>query len=98
MWTERAPQEEVDDRMFPRLLALAEAAWSPVEKRNFDGFLARVIAHYPRLEMMGVSYGKEEGDGFSGKVYSAKVMCDFMAGMFRKPSRMLLYLRRFMRR
>jgi hexosaminidase len=52
MWTERAPQELVDERMFPRLLALAEVVWSPAEKRDFHGFLRRARAHYPRLEMM----------------------------------------------
>jgi hexosaminidase len=94
MWTERAPQDEVDDRMFPRLLALAETAWSPPERRDFPWFRKRVRAHYPRLEMMGVSYGKEEGDGLSGALYSLRIIRELVAGIFRRPGRTLLYLRR----
>jgi hexosaminidase len=54
MWTERAPQEVVDQRLFPRILALAEVLWRNPERRDFPQFLQRVGAHYPRLIRLGV--------------------------------------------
>ncbi len=59
MWTERAPQSEVDDRMFPRMLAMAEALWTgPVEK-DFPEFHERVQGHYDLLDALEVAYGLE---------------------------------------
>jgi len=59
MWTERAPQEEIDDRMFPRLLAMSEVLWSAESDRDFSDFHGRVQQHYQRLEYLGVNYGFE---------------------------------------
>jgi hexosaminidase len=56
IWTERAPQERVDQQVFPRLCALAEVAWSPKEARNWDDFRHRLDTHYRRLDAMGVHY------------------------------------------
>jgi hexosaminidase len=65
MWTEYAPQDSVESKLFPRLLALAEVLWSAPKKRDTDNFYDRVKEHYKRLEKMGVRYGKafeNEGD------------------------------------
>jgi len=59
MWTERAPQERVDSKVFPRILAMSERLWSPKSLRNFIPFHNRVQAHYPRLDLLGVRYGAE---------------------------------------
>jgi len=58
MWTEHAPQETIDGKVFPRLLGLAEALWSTAEKRDFDEFHERAKVHYERLDFLGVHYGK----------------------------------------
>lgn len=60
MWTERVPNDSVlDQRVFPRLLAMAEVLWSAPEQRDYDAFYQRVQQHYPNLEAMGVQYGAE---------------------------------------
>ena len=59
MWTENAPQESIESKVFPRLLAMAECLWSEPEGRNFEEFRGRLQTHYPRLEALGVNYGAE---------------------------------------
>lgn len=60
LWTERAPQQLADSRIFPRLLAVSEVLWSYPAERNFDEFKARVRNHYSRLSELGVRYGFEQ--------------------------------------
>lgn len=62
MWTEHAPQERVDWQVFPRLCALAEAAWSP-KKRDWPDFQRRMQAHDARLDALGVRYFKPAAGG-----------------------------------
>jgi hexosaminidase len=59
MWSERAPQETVDSKLFPRILALSEVLWSYPADRDFKEFQSRVNDHYPRLDALGVEYGFE---------------------------------------
>ncbi|MFZ2322728.1 MAG: family 20 glycosylhydrolase [Ignavibacteriaceae bacterium] len=59
MWSEYAPQEQIADRLFPRLLALSEVVWTYPAERNYEEFRKRVQKHYDKLEMLGVSYGLE---------------------------------------
>ncbi len=65
MWTERAPQETIDSKVFPRILAMAEVLWSPrvatedKEARFRDSFRPRLRRHYARLDQLGVAYGPE---------------------------------------
>ncbi|MBN2357149.1 family 20 glycosylhydrolase [candidate division KSB1 bacterium] len=59
MWTERAPQEAVDGKLFPRLLAMAERLWSVAGNGDYIAFLNRVRSHYTRLDHLGVRYGAE---------------------------------------
>ncbi|MEQ9404575.1 MAG: family 20 glycosylhydrolase [Cyclobacteriaceae bacterium] len=60
MWSEHVPNEEVlDSKVFPRMLALAEVAWTWDPDRNFEEFFSRVQNHYPMLKKLGVNYGLE---------------------------------------
>lgn len=59
MWTERAPQELVDSKIFPRILAMSEVLWSLPENKNYEQFYTRVHNHYKILKSMDVSYGPE---------------------------------------
>jgi hexosaminidase len=59
MWSERSPQEKVDSKVFPRILAMAEVLWLYPKKRNFADFKARVNKHYSILDKVGVKYGME---------------------------------------
>jgi hexosaminidase len=57
MWTENAPQEKVDGKVFPRMLALAEVLWTYPEQRNYGAFYARVEKHYSILKAMKIDAG-----------------------------------------
>ncbi len=57
MWTEHAPQELVDGKVFPRMLALAEVLWTYPEQRNYAAFYKRVEDHYARLRALNVAPG-----------------------------------------
>lgn len=59
MWTEIAPQETIDSKLFPRILALAEVVWSDKNQKNYDDFINRVQNHYKILDALGVNYGAE---------------------------------------
>ena len=58
MWSERAPQELVDSKVFPRILAMSEVLWSSSEK-DYENFYSRVQKHYTKLDALGVKYGFE---------------------------------------
>ena len=59
MWTEYAPQETIDSKLFPRILALSECVWSPKEEKNYGDFTARLQKYYHTLDIVGVHYGPE---------------------------------------
>jgi hexosaminidase len=59
MWSEYAPQNQIDDRLFPRLLALSEVVWTYPKDRNIEEFKQRLQNHYNRLDVLGVEYGLE---------------------------------------
>lgn len=64
LWTETiGARSELEFMAFPRLLAIAEIAWSPAPDaagggaaRDLDAFAARVGALGPHLDAMGVTY------------------------------------------
>lgn len=63
MWTEHAPQDLVESKVFPRAIGLSEVLWSGVEKTGVEGayneFLQRLDVHLKRLDFKGVDYGLE---------------------------------------
>jgi len=59
LWSEHAPQELVDQKLFPRILGLAEVFWNNPMNKNYDEFLARVKDSYSDLTARGIQYGPE---------------------------------------
>ena len=59
MWTEfcRTPAD-VQYMMFPRLIAIADAAWRPEGARDWDNFVTALDSFLPRLEKNGMTYAK----------------------------------------
>jgi hexosaminidase len=57
IWTEyqRTPKN-VEYMVFPRLIALAEVAWTPRELKNFADFNSRLTKHLARLSVLDVNY------------------------------------------
>ena len=58
LWTERAPPEWIERRLFPRLCALAERLWSGPDI-PFERFLPRLRVQGRRLRAAGVDIGPE---------------------------------------
>jgi hexosaminidase len=52
--------ERVDYQLFPRLLAIAERAWSPADCRDWDDFRVRLGAHKTRLRLLGVALNEAD--------------------------------------
>ena len=57
LWSEYiATPAQVELLAFPRMLALAEVAWTDTARRDWDDFSRRLRVHYPRLDAMGARY------------------------------------------
>ena len=59
MWTEYAPQIVIDHRLFPRIVALSEVAWTDMKQKNYDDFNHRLQNHYNKLDELDVNYAFE---------------------------------------
>ncbi|MDP4189909.1 MAG: family 20 glycosylhydrolase, partial [Bacteroidota bacterium] len=59
LWTEQAPQETVDSKLFPRILALSEVFWKNPQNKDYDGFYSRLQKSYEDLSALGIKYGRE---------------------------------------
>lgn len=46
----------VEHRAYPRLSALAEAVWSPLERKNYADFRTRLGWLLARFDRLGVNY------------------------------------------
>ncbi len=57
MWTERAPENEVTSKIFPRLIALSEVLWSYPAKRDYLEFEGRLKRSFQLLDKRKVKYG-----------------------------------------
>jgi hexosaminidase len=57
LWTEWIFEgREVERQGFPRLAALAEAVWTPADRRDYADFAARLTTHLARLAALDVCY------------------------------------------
>lgn len=58
-WTEWVEEPQVVQYlMLPRLAAVAEAGWTPAEKRDYNDFLKRMQGEAKYYRLKGVDYGK----------------------------------------
>ena len=65
LWTEYVPSKErMQYMMFPRLLAIAELAWSQPGQLDWQDFNSRMLSHLPRLGMRGINYRIPDIEGF----------------------------------
>lgn len=64
LWTEYIKTtEKVEYMVFPRMLALAEVVWSPLESKNYPDFQRRLQPHFARLDKQNVNYRIPEPAG-----------------------------------
>ena len=57
IWTEyiKGPKH-VEYMAFPRMSALSEVLWTPVERKDYPDFSARLVRHLTRLAVLDVNY------------------------------------------
>jgi hexosaminidase len=64
LWTEYIPTPaQAEYMILPRLLALSEVLWSPREARSWTRLVARLPAHFTRLDELRVAYRVPEPGG-----------------------------------
>ncbi len=57
LWTEYlAGPKQVEYMAFPRLTALAEVVWTPVARKDYQDYLARLAVHLRRLQALDVNF------------------------------------------
>ncbi len=56
LWTETVKNDRLDFKTFPRLLALAEVAWTEKSQANYKHFVARLRNHCPTMKKLGIKY------------------------------------------
>lgn len=57
IWSETlANMRDVEFMAFPRLLAVAEIAWTPGDARKWEDFRVRLGAHGPRFTALGINF------------------------------------------
>jgi hexosaminidase len=57
LWTETMrTMKDVEFMAFPRLLGIAEIAWSPASKQGWEAYCQRLAAHGRRLRCMAVNF------------------------------------------
>ena len=57
VWTEYIPDfRQVEYMIFPRMLAMSEVTWTPLELKNEDDFMKRVTDHEKLFLRLGVNY------------------------------------------
>ena len=67
LWTELVHTDAAaDNRLWPRLAAVAEVAWSPAPRREYAGFRQRMGALRPHLDALGIRYHPEPDLGWAG--------------------------------
>lgn len=55
-WSEyMASPEQAERQLFPRMLALAEVAWSSKQNKDYDGFLKRLRYQQPLLKKLNIN-------------------------------------------
>ena len=59
LWTENVPTpQRVEYMLLPRMLALSEALWTPVGRRDYTRFTRSVEAQFRRWDVAGIKYAK----------------------------------------
>ena len=59
LWAEYIPTTDQSEYMiFPRLVAMAEALWSPKESRDWNDFSIRLETMFKRFDYLGINYAK----------------------------------------
>lgn len=59
VWTEYMHSgAKVEYMAFPRVIALSEVLWSPVDRKNWNDFILRLQQSFDRLDILNVNYAR----------------------------------------
>ncbi|CAN5281424.1 family 20 glycosylhydrolase [soil metagenome] len=59
IWTEYiSTPDQAEYMIWPRAVAMAEVAWTPVALKNYDDFRRRLAIHFERLSTLNVNYAR----------------------------------------
>jgi hexosaminidase len=59
LWNEYTKTySEVENKAFPRSIALAEVGWTENFRKDYSSFASRLNQHFKRLDILGVNYSK----------------------------------------
>jgi hexosaminidase len=61
IWTEQTTPQDIDSRIWPRTVAIAERLWSPRDVNDVDDMYRRLRVESLRLEALGLQHISEEG-------------------------------------
>jgi hexosaminidase len=86
LWTEQVQNYRHALYMtYPRAFAIAETVWSPKEKKDWDGFIARTENHFGRFDAANLKVSKAVFDAIvTTKMDGEKLICEMsndMAGV-----------------
>lgn len=57
LWSETIEtMNDIEFLAFPRIIAVAEVAWTPFESRSWDSFSNRLSKHGSRMQALGIDY------------------------------------------
>ncbi len=78
LWSEKVPTiERAGQRIFPRLLAIAESAWTMPEGKDFSDFEMRLPVHLKKLDKAGWTYRYPDVTGvFDRNIFSGETSVD----------------------
>ncbi|HVB02537.1 MAG TPA: family 20 glycosylhydrolase [Chitinophagaceae bacterium] len=69
VWSEYiATVRKAEYMILPRMLALAEIAWTPLDKKNYPDFLSRLPSHLARLDREHIFFRIPEPAGLSNQI------------------------------
>ncbi|WP_341221843.1 family 20 glycosylhydrolase [Polaribacter atrinae] len=69
LWSEMIPNfKRLEYQAFPRLLAMAETAWTSKEAKNLGDFQNRMTLQYNRLDALDIKYHIPSVTGFNDKI------------------------------
>ncbi len=94
LWGESIQREaNANYMLFPRLFAIAEVAWSPAQRDDWDAFVRRLEPHLARLNSRGIGYAPsmyQVSIGVGGDPETGGVVVDLSTEHGRVPIRYTL--------
>lgn len=73
LWTEYIPSvEQAEYMIMPRMLAMAEVAWTPLKEKDYNNFLARIPKQLQYLDVRHFNYRIPEPAGFGNDTTTKK--------------------------